>query len=154
MSERTEKKRLAILRALSEDDKPLCSTRITEHLKARGQDISERTVRFHLKAMDRDGLTENHGKRGRSLTERGAREISSSRIYEKVGYLAAKIDLMTYRMDFNLGTKTGSVVINVTLLERDQLERAYPLISRVFAARYSMGRLMTLLEPGEKIGDT
>ena len=153
MSEKTEERKLAILRALHEEEGPLCSARITEHLTAMGHETSERTVRFHLKAMDKEKLTDNLGKRGRQITERGVKELSTARIYDKVGYLAAKIDLMTYRMDFNLGTRTGSVVMNVTLLENDQLERAYPLISRVFAAELSMGTLLTFLSPGERVGD-
>lgn len=153
MGERAEKKRLAILRILHEEDGPLNSARITEHLLAMGHEVSERTVRFHLKSMDRDRLTDNLGKKGRRITERGQRELSSARIFEKVGYLAAKIDLMTYRMDFDLGSRSGSVVMNVTLLERDQIEKAYPLISRVFAAGYTMGKLMTLLAPGERVGE-
>jgi len=153
MSEKTEKKRLAILRVLHEEDRPLSSARITENLLSMGYEVSERTVRFHLKELDRDRLTENLGKRGRRITELGHRELSAARVYEKVGYLAAKIDQMTYRMNFNLESRTGSVVINVTLLERDQLEKAYPLISRVFAAGYSMGRLLTLLSPGERVGE-
>jgi repressor of nif and glnA expression len=153
MGEKAEEKRLAILRVLHEEDRPLSSARIAEHLGAMGHEVSERTVRFHLKALDQDRLTENLGKKGRRITERGHREVSSSRIFEKVGYLAAKIDLMTYRMDFNLETQTGSVVMNVTLLERDQLERAYPLISRVFSANLAMGKLLTILTPGERIGE-
>ena len=153
MSEKTEERKLAILRALHEEEGPLCSARITEHLSAMGHETSERTVRFHLKAMDKENLTDNLGKRGRQITERGLKELSTARIYDKVGYLAAKIDLMTYRMDFNRGTRTGSVVMNVTLLENDQLERAYPLISRVFAAELSMGTLLTFLSPGQRVGD-
>jgi repressor of nif and glnA expression len=153
MSEKTEERKLAILRALHEEEGPLCSARITEHLSAMGHEMSERTVRFHLKAMDKEKLTENLGKRGRQITDRGLKELSTARIFDKVGYLAAKIDLMTYRMDFNLETCTGGVVMNVTLLESDQLERAFPLISRVFAARLSMGSLLTFLLPGERIGD-
>lgn len=153
VGEKSEKKRLAILRVLHEEDRPLSSARITEHLLAMGHEMSERTVRFHLKSLDGDRLTENLGKKGRRITERGHRELSSARIFEKVGYLAAKIDLMTYRMDFNLETRTGSVVMNVTLLERDQLERAYPLVSRVYNANYAMGKLLTILTPGDRVGE-
>lgn len=153
MSEKTEKKRLAILRILHEEDRPLSSAAITGHLFSMGYEVSERTVRFHLKELDREGLTENLGKRGRRITEKGSRELSSARVFEKVGYLAARIDLMTYRMDFDLSRRSGSVVMNVTLLERDQLEKAYPLVSRVFSAGYSMGSLLTLLAPGERVGE-
>ena len=52
MREKTEEKRLAILRILREADGPLGSSRITERLAVMGHDISERTVRFHLLDMD------------------------------------------------------------------------------------------------------
>ncbi len=65
MQEKTEKKRLAILRILHEDDRPHRSRQISEQMAALGHEVSERTVRFYLKNMDRAGLTENLGKRGR-----------------------------------------------------------------------------------------
>ena len=74
MQEKTERKRLAILRVLHEDDRPHSSREITEHLTAMGHEISERTVRFYLKDMDKAGLTENLGKKGRRITEKGLRE--------------------------------------------------------------------------------
>ncbi len=153
MSEKTEKKKLAILRVLQEADRPLGSSRITERLQAMHHEVSERTVRFYLLGMDREGLTENLGKRGRLITERGMQELASARVIEKVGYLAAKIDQMTYRMKFDLATLTGSVVVNVSILEVGQLRRAAPLISKVFEVGYAMGRLMALLPGGSKVGE-
>ncbi len=71
MKERIEKKRLAILRILKESEQPISSQRIVELLDEIGQEISERTVRFHLKDMDSDGLTEYIGRRGRKITQNG-----------------------------------------------------------------------------------
>ena len=87
MREKTEEKRLAILRILQEADGPLGSAGITERLAAMGHDISERTVRFHLLDMDKAGLTENLGRNGRAITRRGASELDSARGFEKVGIL-------------------------------------------------------------------
>jgi repressor of nif and glnA expression len=154
MREKTEEKRLAILRILREAGTPLGSSKITERLAAMGHDISERTVRFHLLDMDAAGLTENLGRGGRAITERGLKELSQARAFEKVGYLSAKIDQMTYRMNFDLGSKSGTVVINLSLIERAQIDRAVPLLSRVFAAGYAMGKLIALFSPGEHIGET
>ncbi len=152
MREKTGEKRLAILRVLREANGPLGSSKITERLAALGHDMSERTVRFHLLDMDKTGLTLNLGRSGRAITPRGSSELDSARSYEKVGYLSAKIDQMTYKMDFDLASKTGTVVLNVSLIARDELYRCVPLIQKVFAAGYAMGKLMTLLGPGESVG--
>ncbi len=154
MREKTEEKRLAILRILREAERPLGSSAITERLSAMGHDISERTVRFHLLDMDKAGLTENLGRNGRAVTQRGTDELDDARGFEKVGILSAKIDQMTYKMDFDLASKTGTVVLNVSLIERADLARAIPLMRRVFAAGYAMGNLITLLRPGEQVGQS
>ena len=154
MGEKTEKKRLAILRVLQEADRPLGSSRITEQLVAAHHEISERTVRFYLNGMDKENLTENLGRRGRRITSRGLEELASARVIEKVGFLAAKIDQMTYRMSFDLASKGGTVVVNVSLVEKSQLEAAAPLVKKVFAAGYAMGQLLTLFASGERVGET
>jgi repressor of nif and glnA expression len=154
MRDKTEEKRLAILRALRDANGPLGSSRIAERLSAMGHDMSERTVRFHLLDMDKAGLTENLGRNGRAVTQRGLSELDSAQSYEKVGFLSAKIDQMTYKMDFELATRSGRVVLNVSIIDRAQLRRSVPLIEAVFAAGYSMGTLMTLLRPGEQVGQT
>jgi len=153
MREKVEKKRLAILKILHEDSRPHGSQELAARLVAAGHELSERTVRFHLQALDADGLTVNLGKQGRRITETGARELSSARAFEKVGYLAAKIDQLTYNMDFDLGRREGTVVVNVSLLERGQLPEAIPKMAKVFAAKLGVGRLAALFGPGERVGD-
>jgi repressor of nif and glnA expression len=153
MQEKTEKKRLAILRVLHEDDRPHSSRQITEQLNAMGNEVSERTVRFYLKAMDKAGLTENLGKRGRRITEKGLRELTNARIYEKVGYLASKIDQLTYSMSFDINGPAGTVVVNLTVMEKEELVKGGHFISKVYEAGYSMGKLLTLFSPGERVGD-
>ena len=153
MREKTEKKRLAILRILQEAERPLGSAKLTERLIAEGHEISERTVRFYLNTMDKEGLTENLGRKGRRITASGLEELSSARIIERVGFLAAKIDQMTYQMSFDLSNQTGTVVVNVSVIEESQLSNAIPLVTMVFAAGYAMGRLVTLFSPGEKVGE-
>ena len=119
---------------------------------ALGHEISERTVRFYLKKMDEDGLTRSIGKRGRQITERGLSELDSARIIERVGFLSAKIDRMTYRMNFDLTSKSGTVVINVTLVDPRELSKRLDMIGQVFEQGYAMGHLATLLEPGVNTG--
>ncbi len=153
MGEKREKKRLAILGILRDANGPLGSAKITERLRAGHYEISERTVRLYLKAMDEEGLTENLGRRGRRITPQGLEELGHARIIERVGYLAAKIDQMTYQMDFDLVSRSGTVVTNLSIVDRDDFRAAVPAIKRVFEAGYAMGKLVTLLGPGQRVGE-
>ncbi|MDY6892679.1 MAG: NrpR regulatory domain-containing protein [Chloroflexota bacterium] len=152
MGEKTREKQLSILSILRGSDIPLSSSRISEELAAFGQHVSERTVRFYLKRMDEDGLTQSIGKRGRHITQKGLSELDSSRIMERAAFMSAKIDQMTYRMDFDITDRSGTVVINITLVEPGQLLERVGMICKVFEKGYAMGQLVALLEPGESIG--
>jgi repressor of nif and glnA expression len=152
MRDKTEEKRLAILKSLRDANGAQGSSKITERLLAMGHDMSERTVRFHLLELDKVGLTQNLGRSGRAITAKGLNELDSAQSYEKVGFLSAKIDQMTYKMDFDLAAKSGRVVLNVSLIDREQLQRSIPFIQRVFASGYAMGTLISLLGPGEQVG--
>ncbi len=81
-----KKKRLSILKILKDSGTPVPGSLITDELNRMGIEISERTVRFHLLEMDREGLTKSAGKQGRIITERGLEELSIARIYDKVGF--------------------------------------------------------------------
>lgn len=152
MNEKTRKKTLSILGVLKTSEKPLSSSEICEALSSLGQEVSERTVRFYLLQMDHDGLTETVGKRGRRITAQGLSELDNSRIIERVGFLSAKIDRMTYGMDFDLTTKSGTVVVNMTLVELKELAKRAEMICKVYSEGYAMGHLMALFGPGERIG--
>ena len=153
MKDRNERKRLVILKILQDARGPVGSQAITKSLNAMGYDISERTVRFHLLAMDKGGLTEYIDRQGRQITHHGLLELTNARVFEKVGFLTAKIDQLTYLMHFDLSKLEGTVVVNVSLLAREDLEESYPLIQKVFEAGYAMGRLITLYKPGERAGE-
>ncbi len=152
MIEKKKKKQLSILNVLKASAKPLSSSKITKELESLGHEISARTVRLYLQQMDRDGLTQSVGKSGRRITELGLKELDSSRIIERVGFLSAKIDQMTYGMNFDLNTKSGTVVVNITIAEPRQVDKCVDMISKVFENGYAMGYLITLLEPGERSG--
>jgi repressor of nif and glnA expression len=152
MEGRKKRKELLILDVLKGSETPLISARIAEELFSLGHEMSERTVRLYLQKMDQDGFTSSVGKRGHQITEKGVTELDSSKIIERVGFLSAKIDRMTYQMNFDLNTTSGTVVINITLVEPGQFAKNIPYISKVFADGYAMGHLMTFLAPGENLG--
>ena len=152
--EKKEKNKYAILKVLEEAHRPLGSTRIAERLLSKGFDFSERTIRFYLLAMDREGFTENLGKKGRLITERGSEESAKENVINKVGYFTSELDHITCEMDFHITRKTGTLALNYCLIPRDQLEYIYPLVQTVLFTGYGMGELIGLAEEGEKIRDT
>lgn len=151
--DKRQKKRLAILDVLNRSGQALSSTRITELLVAQDTDISERSVRLYLHELDKEGLTENLGRRGRTITEKGKHEADATRVLEGIGLLSGKIDAMSYEMDFDPALRRGSVVVNVSAIPIVEFtEERRKLIEMVFAKGYSMGTLLTLFAPGEKCG--
>lgn len=153
MSDKTVKKELTILRILQKAEAPLSSSKILESLQAMGQESSERTIRHYFKILDDKGLTANLGKKGRIITPLGHKELSKARIFDKVGFLQTKIDQLTFRMNFDLSSRSGTVILNITLISREILASAEPLIRKVYDAGYSMGNLMALFAPGERVGE-
>jgi repressor of nif and glnA expression len=152
--DKTEKKKLAILEAVSRGDgQPMSSTRIMESLNLAGYDIRGRTIRLYLQRFDSEGLTVSLGKRGRIITAKGQQEIEGSRLLERVGSMSAKIDQMTFQMDFDLSRRSGTVAVNTTLIDPVVFLRHAEDFKRVFAKGYSMGDLLAVLKPGESIGN-
>ena len=144
MIEKKKKKQLSILNVLKASAQPLSSSKIAKELESLGREISERTVRLYLQQMDKDGLTQSSGKLGRRITELGLKELDSSRIIERVGFLSAKIDQMTYGMNFDLNTKSGTVVVNITIAEPRHVDKCVDMISKVFENGYAMGYLAAI----------
>ena len=148
-----DRKHLTVLRVLKEAGSAFSSSKIAKQLFASGYPMSERTVRLYLKELDQQGMTQNLGHRGRLITEAGLRELESCRIIERVGFLSAKIDQMACQMDFNPATRSGTVVVNITLFPPGDLVESASLMCAVFKEGFAMGRLMALFAPGERIGE-
>jgi len=60
---------------------------------------------------------------------------------------------MTYRMTFDLHTRAGAVVVNLSILSPQRLATASDKVCQVFAQGYAMGNRVALLGPGESLGD-
>ena len=148
-----QRKIVSILSILHDSEKPLGGTKIAKKLEGIGYDLSQRTVRYYLKKMDQKGLTENLGKKGRTITLKGEQEIKSSFVIDKAGLIASKIDALTYQMDFSLRKHKGKIILNVSTLNKRDIQKAIPLIHSVFRAGLGMGRLVRIGKPGIKIGN-
>ena len=147
------RKVVSLLQILQDNNKPVGSTKIALSLQELGFDLSERTVRYYLKKMDKDGLTQNLGKKGRLITPKGIQELKSAFVFDKVGFIASKIDTLTYQMDFSLNKLSGTIILNLTAFPRKHFDEAYKRIESVFKAGFGMGKFVTIGYPGNSLGN-
>ena len=152
MDERSRRKILDILRVLEESDRPLGGTRIAQALALAGTEMSQRTIRYYLGHTDRQGLTQREGRRGRRLTPQGRQELENAYVVEKVGFVAARVDALTYGMRFRLRASKGEVVVNLSTLDAARIGQAAKIISEVFGGGFSMGSHLLLAGPGSHLG--
>lgn len=148
-----KRKIVSILKILSDAESPLGGTKIAQRLQEFGFDLSQRMVRNYLQKMDQEGLTQNFGKRGRRITPRGEEELKSAFVIEKVGFVASKIDNLTYQMDFSLRKKKGKIILNISSIDIRDIDEAIHQVQLAFRAGLGMGRFVVLGFPGSKVGN-
>lgn len=153
MALKTDRTKLAILKVLNDLEGVAGASRINERLQALGVNLQPRTIRFYLLQLDADGLTRFVSRRrGREISERGREELARSNVIEKVGFVAAKVDSLEYRMSFNLAKRAGTIITNVGLVNKRDLARSLVNMEPVFAGRLSVGNKVILAREGEKLG--
>ena len=145
--------KVAILKSLDVLGSAAGASKISEQLAADGFDMQPRTVRFHLLQMDSEGLTKPVSRRaGRLITAAGKAELSHANIFEKVGFIAARIDNLGYRMSFNLRRREGTIILNVATIHKSSLARAFEDMKTVFAKGLGMGHMIVMAREGETVG--
>lgn len=154
MNEKTEYIKLAILKALDSIDGPAGASRITEVLRSMGEDLRPRTVRHYLKKLDRLGLTRLVSRRsGRTITPLGLKELEHANVLDKLGFAAARVDDLVYKMTFDPASGTGTVIPNLAVVRRRDLPRSIYHLQPVFDAGLGMGSMAALAMPGESLGN-
>lgn len=146
----------AILRILRDaDGAAVSSSDIALGMQAYGLEVNPRTVRYYLKKMEALGLVDGarRGRSGgRSITTRGLAEIDGAAAFDRVGFTSAKVDRLAWEMRFDDVHRAGTVVVNVTLIERAYLHHAVREMAVVFRAGLSMGTYAGLFDEGMHIG--
>ena len=153
-SQSVARKELAILRILSDSPDPLGARVIAHNLKDYGFELGERAVRYHLKLLDERGFTYLVGRRdGRNLTEKGAEEVKTALVNDKVGFSISKIETLSFRTTFDLKTCHGLVPVNVSLLPQEQFARAFTTMKFAFKAGYCVSSLVAVAQEGQQLGE-
>ncbi len=150
----TKRKISAILQVLSDSSNPLGGRVISRRLREQGVDLNERTVRYHLKMMDERGLTRAIGQRdGRAITEPGLEELKSALVYDKLGVVSSRIELLAYLTTFDTEGPTGNIPIDVSLFTKGQFAQAWDIMRDVFASGFCTSNMVAVASGGERLGD-
>lgn len=147
-----EKRIKAILKIISESNRPIGSGEISSLLKELGIDLPERTVRYHLKQMSEEGLIKVFWKEGRMITKKGQDELADARVFDKVGLVSARIESLAYQMTFDLQQKSGSIILNLSFFHKSDFPKALKIMGKVFKKKLAMGEKVLVAKGGEEIG--
>lgn len=154
-SREVERKTTAILKVLSDSAEPIGGRVISRHLKERGVDLNERTVRYHLKMMDERGFTRSIGQRdGRTITQPGLEELKNALVCDKVGFVTDRIELLAYLTTFDLDRQMGDVPIDVSLLPKKEFPQALEAMKEVFEAGLCYSNQVAVASEGKQLGQT
>lgn len=149
-----ERKVLLILKILNYSQEPAGARVIARQMKEQGVQLSERTVRYHLKLMDERGLTSLVGRRdGRVITAAGLEEISNARVHDKISLSISRIDVLSFKTTFNIKKKTGMVPVNISFFPQDDFQRALAIMKPVFRQKIAVSNRIAIAGPGEKLGE-
>ena len=131
----TQRKLIAILRLIHESHTPIGGRLIADRMNLRGYSIGERGVRYHLRILDERGFTTRLGYDGRVITERGISELKNALVGDRVGFIINKIERLMYDTTFDLETRQGSVIINMSIIDKDDFDKIMQKISLTAQAR-------------------
>lgn len=149
---RIKETRLSILKVLDDLQGPAGAARIMDHLRAFGIALQPRSIRFHLLELDKDGLTRLISKRlGRVITEDGRRELSHANVMQKVGFVAANVDNLSFQMSYDLTRQSGTVIVNTAIIRKRDMSQAMTEIRAAFQAGLCMGVQMAMIPGGQTL---
>ncbi len=134
--------------------KPAGARIIAQRLQDLGIELSERAVRYHLQLTDERGLTKLITERdGRVLTPKGAHEIESALVKDKVGFAISRIERLAFRTEFDYVRLRGVVPVNVSIFLEHEFEKALRVMMPVFEKGFCVSNLVAIANGGQRIGD-
>jgi repressor of nif and glnA expression len=128
---------------------PVGSTTITRELVKRGLFINERTVRNYLKSLEQKGFVSSHGKNGRSITRAGLQELVSSLTYQRLDFVLTRYLSLAYSVTFTPRSNRGKVVANVTLMDKNYLEKALEVLNSLKDANLLLAPYLKIIDEEE-----
>ena len=155
MEKDIEKKIIAMLGILKDARKSIGSHIISRELKKCGVDLTKTTVRYHLQIMDLRGLTKIiSNRKGRKITEKGEEEVENALVSDRVGVITRKADTLSYLTNFDVKTKKGDIILNVSFIPKDRFPESLAIMKEVCKAKLTVTDLVAFADEGEQIGNS
>ncbi|HOF76954.1 MAG TPA: NrpR regulatory domain-containing protein [Smithellaceae bacterium] len=149
-----ERKNILMLKILNESPVSLGARIIARKMQEHGIQLSERTVRYHLKLMDERGLTRLVGRRdGRVITDLGLEEIANARVQDKISLSISRIDVLSFKTTFNLRKKRGRVPVNISFIPEDKFKQILSVMKPVFQKKLAVSDRIAVARANEKLGE-
>jgi len=148
-----DRKVLAILRILSDVERPQGARVIARELERAGISLKERAVRYHLKLTDERGLTRLWGRNGRVITPQGNEELQNAMVADKVGLVSVRIEHLAFRTTFVPRTQQGLVPVNVSFFAQEDFSAALEAMAPVYRAGLAVSERVAVAEAGERLGE-
>jgi repressor of nif and glnA expression len=149
-----ERKVIHILKILDSSQQAQGARVISRCLQDLGINLTERTVRYHLKLTDERGLTKLAGRRdGRTITELGQKELKRALVNDKVGTAFSRIETLAFKTSLDWNDHTGSVPVNISVFSKKNFPNALKIMKNIFRAGFCVSDLVTITEEGSNIGD-
>ncbi len=148
-----QRKLIAILRIIQESRTPVGARLIAYRMNERGYAIGEQAVRYHLRVLDAQGLTKRLGYDGRVITERGANELNNALVGDRVGFIITKIERLMCDTTFDLNTKQGNVITNISVIDKNDFDKTAQILEHVIHNGYPFSPYIKLIEEGTVTSD-
>jgi repressor of nif and glnA expression len=149
----TQRKLIAILRIIHESHAPVGGRLIADRMNIRGYAIGERGVRYHLRMLDERGFTTRLGYDGRVITERGIAELKNALVGDRVGFIITKIERLLLDTTFDLKTRQGSVIINISIIDKNDFDKTMEIVKHVINDGYPFSPYIKFMEEGTVASD-
>jgi len=149
----TQRLIIGILKTISENNEPIGARLIADKMNERGYSLGERGVRYHLKILDANGFTKRVGYSGRIITKKGIAEINNALVGDRMGFVISRIHELLYSTTFDPYKKSGNIIINLSIMDKDDLYRNKELIHTVIQKGYTVSPLCHIFEGGEKVSN-
>ncbi len=154
MSERSERARDVVLRALADAQRPVGAQQLGALLAAMGVHLQPRSIRHYLLELDREGLTRLVSRRlGREITEKGRREAAENRDSKSMQVISSKASTLGYRMSYDIHKGTGTVIINVSYVDPGDFGKAIREIQLAGNEGFGIGAKVAAMGAGSYLGE-
>lgn len=116
---------------LVEQHGPIGSIRLVDLLTQHGYELKDRTVRLILSELDDRGLTTKVPGKGRTLTERGERELRRGDVAGRLERIRRRIATMTSQVSYDPVEETGALVTCSAVVDEGDLHAAFDRLERL-----------------------